>query len=155
MFKEIYIISSLVFGIIMVILYWIKYKGTPIDVWKPDIAWTRALIYFSFCNLIIAASGTLEHLFNNPLFTLEQTSNPLWISYLVICFIYVSIAYFIVWPRNTLNFDRKYQLGSQIIFGLMWGFSTGGLLLSFYHLWSLAGLLNWVKYILSNSVLWN
>ena len=149
MFKEIYIISSLVFGIIMVILYWIKYKGTPIDVWKPDIAWTRALIYFSFCNLIIAASGAFEHLFNNPLFTLEQASNPLWITYLVICFIYVSIAYLIFWPRQTLNFDRKYQLGSQIIFGLMWGFSTGRLLLSFYHLWSLVILVNWVKYILS------
>jgi hypothetical protein len=142
-------ISSLVIGINLVIFYWIKYKGTPIDVWKPEIAWTRALIYFSFCNLIIAASGTFQHLFNNPLFTLEQTSNPLWINYLVICFSYVSIAYFFVWPRNTLNFDRKYQLGSQIIFGLMWGFSTGGLLLSFYHLWNLVGLLNWVIYLLS------
>jgi len=139
----------LVFGFTMAILYLIKYKGTPIDVWKPDIAWTRALIYFSFCNVIIAASGTLEQIFNNPLFTLEQASDPLWVTYLIICAIYVIIAYLIVWPRATLIFDRKYQPGSQIIFGVLWGFSTGGLLLSFYHLWSLAGLVNWVNYFLT------
>ncbi len=149
MFREIYIAASLVVGIGMAILYWVKHKGTPIDVWKPDIAWTRAIIYFSFCNLIIAVSGTFEHLFSNPLFTSEQASDPLWVTYLVICSLYVTIAYLIVWPRATLNFDRKYQLGSQIIFGLMWGFSTGGLLLSFYHLWSLAVLVNWAKFILS------
>jgi len=149
MFRESYIISSLVIGIIIVIFYWIKYRGTPIDVWKPEIAWTRALIYFSFCNLIFAASGALEHLISNPLFTLEQASNPLWITYLIIIFVYVIIAYLIIWPSSTLKFDRKYQLGSQILFGLMWGFSTGGLFLSFYHLWSLVILVNWVKYILA------
>lgn len=133
----------------MTLFYWVKYKGTPIDVWKPYIAWTRALIYFSFCNAFIAASGTLEQIFNNPLFTLEQTSDPLWIGYIITCFVYVIIAYFIVWPRATLNFDRKYQLGSQLFFGVLWGFSTGGLLLSFYHLWHSTGLENWAIFILT------
>ena len=149
MLKEIYIVVNLVVLFSMVFVYWTKYKGTPIDVWKPKIAWIRALIYFAFCNLIIAASGTLEHLISHPLFTVEQANDPLWITYLIICFTYVTVAYLIIWPRATLNFDRKYHLGSQIIFGLLWGVSTGGLLLSFYHLWSLAGLVNWAKYLLS------
>ncbi|MHA1914996.1 MAG: hypothetical protein ACW986_12435 [Promethearchaeota archaeon] len=55
----------------------------------------------------------------------------------------------IVWPRSTLTFDRKYSFGSEIFFGIIWGFSTGGLVLSFYHLWSLAGFTTRVTYILS------
>jgi len=55
----------------------------------------------------------------------------------------------ILWSHNTLNFDRKYYLGSEIVFGIIWGFSTGGLLLSFYHLWSLTGVLPWINYILA------
>ena len=149
MIKEIYITGMLVIGITLGAIYWIKYRGTPIDVWKPKIAWIRAFIYFSFCNLVIAASGTLERIFSEPLFTVDQTSDPLWIIYLIICFVYVIFAYLIVWPRSTLNFNRKYQLGSQIIFGLVWGFSTGGLLLSFYHLWSMAVLVNWAKFLLT------
>jgi len=49
----------------------------------------------------------------------------------------------------TLTFDRKYYLSSEIFFGAIWGFSTGGLLLSFYHLWSLAGVVGVPLYLLS------
>jgi hypothetical protein len=49
----------------------------------------------------------------------------------------------------TLTFDRKYYLGSEIVFGVVWGFSIGGLLLSFYHLWSLTGVPEWARFLLS------
>jgi len=142
-----------IFGGIMIAIYMIKYRGLPIDVWKPGAAWTRALIYFSFCNIFTAASGTLEQIFSRPLFTTEQISNFFWIFYVIFSFIFVFIAYAIIWPRSTLNFDRRYYLGSEIIFGVIWGFSTGGLLLSFYHLWSLTGIPPWVTYILTFSCL--
>jgi hypothetical protein len=48
----------------------------------------------------------------------------------------------------TLTFNRKYHLGSEIVFGVIWGFSTGGLLLSFYHLWSLTLVPGWANYLL-------
>ena len=147
----IFITCFVIFSGIMIGIYMIKYKGLPIDVWKPGVAWTRALIYFFFCNIFIAASGTLEQIFSRPLFTTEQISNPYWISYVIFCFIFVFIAYVIIWPRNTLNFDRKYYLISEIVFGVVWGFSTGGFLLSFYHLWSLTGIPPWVTFILSFS----
>jgi len=148
-FIIIYLIFIIIFGVIMIGIYISKYKSLPIDVWKPGAAWTRALIYFSFCNIIITISGTLEQIITNPIFTLEQISNIYWIIYVSFCYAFIIFAYMIQWPRNTLKFDRRYYIGSEIVFGVMWGFSTGGLLLSFYHLWSLTGVLPWVNYILS------
>ena len=149
MFIPIFITCIAIFGGIMIGIYIIKYRTLPIDVWKPGAAWIRALIYFSFCNIFIAASGTLEQLFIAPFFTTEQISNPYWISYLIFCLVFVFVAYAIIWSRSTLTFDRKYYLGSEIVFGVIWGFSTGGLLLSFYHLWSLTGIPSWTTFILS------
>ena len=149
MFMPIFITCIAIFGGIMIGIYVFKYRRLPIDVWKPGAAWNRALIYFSFCNIFIAASGTLEQVIIKPLFTTEQISNPYWVVYLIFCLLYVFIAYAIIWSRSTLTFDRKYFIGSEIVFGLIWGFSTGGLLLSFYHLLSLVGMLPWVTYILS------
>ncbi|MHA1191712.1 MAG: hypothetical protein ACTSP9_05385 [Promethearchaeota archaeon] len=149
MFTIIYIICMAIFGIIMLFLYFTKYKGLSIKVWKPGAAWIRALIYFAFCNIFIAASGTLEHIFSQPLFTEIQFTNPYWIIYSIFCFVYVFFAYWVLWARMTLTFDRKYYLGSEIVFGIIWGFSTGGLLLSFYHLWSLISSPGWVIYLLS------
>lgn len=133
----------------MLLLYLSKYKGLSINNWKPGAAWIRALIYFSFCNIFTAASGTLEQVFSQPLFTKDQITNPYWIGYCSFCFIYVFFAYWLLWSRMTLTFDRKYYLGSEIVFGLIWGFSTGGLLLSFFHLWNLTGAPDWVIFLLS------
>jgi hypothetical protein len=138
-----------IFGVAMFIIYRRKYKELPIDVWKPGIAWLRAIIYFSLCNFIIAISGTLEQILTRPFFTLEQISNPYWITYCAFCFIYGFLAYWILWSRMTLTFDRKYYLVPEIVFGCIWGFSTGGILLSFYHLWSLTGLVGLPLYFLS------
>ena len=148
-FTVFYIICVVIFGIVMILVYISKYKGLPIDIWKPGAAWTRALIYFSFCNIVIAFSGTLEQLLKQPLFFIEQIVNPLWLIYCSFCFIYIFLAYWILWSRMTLTFNRKYYLGSEIIFGIIWGFSTGGLLLSFYHLWSLTNMPGWALYLFS------
>ena len=149
MFTIIYIICMAIFGITMLFLNLTKYKGLSINVWKPGAAWTRALIYFAFCNIFMAASGTLEQIFSQSLFTEDQITNPYWIIYCISCFIYVFFAYWVLWARMTLTFDRKYYLGSEIVFGIIWGYSTGGLLLSFYHLWSLTSAPGWVIYLLS------
>jgi len=133
----------------MIGIYISKYRSLPKDVWKPGASWTRALIYFSFCNIIITVSGTLEQIITKPIFTLAQISNIYWIIYVIFCYSFIIFAYIIQWPRNTLKFDRRYYIGSEIVFGVMWGFSTGGLLLSFYHLWSLTGVFPGVTYILT------
>ncbi|MFW9818430.1 MAG: hypothetical protein ACFFE5_02375 [Candidatus Thorarchaeota archaeon] len=144
-----YIIIVAFFGSAMITLYLKKFKGLSFDIWRPEAAWIRALIYFSICNIIIAASGTLEQIIIQPIFTIEHVTNPSWIIYCSICFTYIFLAYWILWSRMTLTFDRRYYLGSEIIFGVLWGFSTGGILLTFYHLWSLTGVVEGVKYLLS------
>ena len=144
-----YITSVVIFGIFMIIVYISKYRGLPINIWEPGAAWTRALIYFSFCNIVIVFSGTLEQLFKQPLIIVEQIINPFWVICCSFCFIYIFIAYWILWSRMTLTFNRKYYLGSEIIFGIIWGFSTGGLLLSFYNLWRLTNIPSWALYLLS------
>ena len=148
-FLACYIISIVVVTVFLIKFYNKKYKGLPIDVWKPNVAWIRALIYFSFCNIIIAVSGTLEQILFQPIFTIDQITNFYWIFYCFFCFFYAFFAYWILWSRMTLTFNRKYYLGSEILFGIMWGFSTGGILLSFYHLWSFIQLPNWALYLLS------
>lgn len=148
-FVVIYVVCVSVFGIALTLFYFKKYKNLPINVWKPGAAWTRASIYFSFCNIILAVSGTLEQILTQQIFTMVQIRNPVWITYVLFCFGYVFVAYWILWSRTTLTFERKYYLVSEIFFGIIWGFSTGGLLLSFYHLWSLTGVPGWAQYLLS------
>ncbi len=148
-FLTCYITIVAIFGSAMVLLYLKKYKGLSTNIWKPGAAWIRASIYFSFCNIIIAVSGTLEQIVIQPIFTVEHITNPFWIIYCSICFTYIFLAYWILWSRMTLTFDRRYYLGSEIIFGVLWGFSTGGILLSFYHLWSLIGASGGIIYLLS------
>jgi hypothetical protein len=144
-----YIITVATLGIAMIIVYLKKYKGLSTDIWKPGAAWIRALIYFSFCNIFIAVSGTLEQTLIQPLFTFDQLSNPFWILYCSTCFTYIFLAYWVLWSRMTLTFNRRYYIGSEIIFGVLWGFSTGGILLSFYHLWTLTGALSGIIYLFS------
>ena len=149
MISFLYLICSSTIGIVLLFNYFKKYKGLSVKEWKPWAAWIRSFIYFSVCNIIIAASGTLEQVLSQPIFYEEQILNPFWMFYCVFCFVYVFIAYWILWSRMTLTFDRKYYLGSEIVFGIIWGYSTGGVLLSFYHLWSMINIPEGILYFLS------
>lgn len=149
MYPIIHTLVSAFFGIALVITYFIKYRGTPINVWNPKIAWVRAFIYFSLCNVIFSISGTLDRLITQPFVCAEQISSPFWIGYLISCFLYIFFAYWILWSRMTLTFDRRYYLFIEVTFGIIWGISTGGLLLSLYHLWRLTNLAPWMIYLLS------
>ena len=146
---SIYIAVLSIFGVIIVGIYISKYRGLPIDVWKPGAAWTRALIYFVICNIFSALTGTLGTLLNQSIVIAEQLADYKWIALCIFCFIYIFFAYWILWARMTLTFDRKYYIGSEIFFGLLWGISMGQLLLSFYHLWNMTGIPGWGVYVFS------
>ncbi len=144
-----FILCVACFGLVMIGIYIVKYKGTPIDVYKPGAAWTRAMIFFSFCYVFSWATGTMETLLDQQIATPEQLADPKWIGFCAFCFIYIFIAYWILWARMTLTFDRKYYLGPEIFFGLIWGTSTGQMLLSFFHLWNKTEWPGWAVYILA------
>ncbi|NHJ01554.1 MAG: hypothetical protein EAX86_05395 [Candidatus Heimdallarchaeota archaeon] len=73
----------------MISIYIIKYQGLAIEIYQPGAAWTRALIYFAFCNLFSALTGTLKSLLSQPFVTNEQLEDPIWIILCGICFIYI------------------------------------------------------------------
>ena len=90
----IYIIILIILCVLLISFYLVKYRKLPIDVWKPGAAWTRAFIYFTFCNIVSAVTGTLDAILSHPIATAEQLSNPSWIIFCVTCFVYIFIAYF-------------------------------------------------------------
>jgi len=71
---------------------------------------------------------------------LDQLIDLGWWIFTIACFAYIFIAYWVLWARMTLHFDRKYHLGSEIIFGTIWGLSMAQVLLTFYRLWAQTGL---------------
>ena len=126
-------------GIAVLILFLVKYRTLPQSTYIPGAAWTRALLYMILCNIISVLSGTFDILITRPLVTASQLADWRWILFCGGCFLYIFIAYWILWAKMILTFDRKYYIGSEIVFGLLWGWSTGQVLLSFYHLWHMTG----------------
>ncbi len=133
----------------MLVLYLVKYRTLPITTWKPGAAWTRAMIYFSICNLISIWTGNTERMVSQPIATLDQLSDPLWIVLVCLCFIYIFFAYWILWSKMTITFNRKYYIGVELVFGTIWGLSTGQVLLSFYHIWNMFEFPSWGVYLMS------
>lgn len=136
-------------GAILTGIYYKNYHNLQITKWLPGAAWLRALIYFAFCNVISIITGTFEAIISQPIVTSQQLQDPNWFIFCIGCFLYIFIAYWILWGKMTLPFDRKFYLGSEIIFGILWGGSMGQLLLSFYHLWNMTGWAPWIVYFSS------
>jgi hypothetical protein len=152
--STIYIAAWGVVALIMTVNNYINYRNLPQNKYVPMAAWTRSFLYFSCCQIFAAASGTTETLLNQPTVTIEQLNDPWWQLGAIFCTIYISVAYWGLWSRMTLTFDRKLYLGWTIFFGLVWGSSTGQLLLSFYHLASGTAFVGgsfWAKYFVSYS----
>jgi len=146
---QFYPLGVIIFGSLMLVLYLVKYRTLPITTWKPGAAWTRAMIYFSICNLISIWTGTTKTMVTQPIATLYQLSDPIWIVMGSLCFFYIFFAYWILWAKMTLTFNRKYFIGAELVFGIIWGLSTGQVLLSFYHIWSMTELPLWAVYLVS------
>lgn len=141
------IVCAVLIGLLT--LYGTKFRGLGYKEWKPGAAWIRACIYFCICNIISVITGTFDELISRPIATITQFNDPTWIIFCVSCFAYIFVAYWILWAKMTLTFDREYYLGSEIVFGLLWGFSMGQVLLSFYHLWNQTNLPVWGVYLTS------
>ena len=89
----------------------------------------------------------MDTMITQPIATSNQLSDPWWIVLVCICFLYIFIAYWILWAKMTLTFDRKFYVGVGLVFGTIWGLSTGQVLLSFYHLWNITEFPRWSVYL--------
>jgi hypothetical protein len=83
----------------------------------------RAGLYFAFCLAVSAATGVMQDL--------GDRDAP-WLPVLG-CLVLITVAYGVIWPIGTYTLDRPRDWVSPI-FGLVWGFCEGQLLLSGYVL---------------------
>jgi hypothetical protein len=123
---------------ILVAIYLARHRRHPPDVYVPQAAWLRAGIYFCACYLVAIAWRTesppvFDALLSNPIATPKQIADPAWWAFVVGLTALVTVAYWGIWARYTLRFDRRLDLIPQIVFGLFWGPASGLLFLSFYH----------------------
>lgn len=144
MILEIFILILTVTFLALISLYWTRFRHTRWDRHYPKIAWARAGIYFCFCYLLSYLSGTMEILFNAPVWLAAQWQNPLWLAYTGLALFYILFAYAGVWAYFTPVFDRPRQWLMPLLFGLLWGSSSGQLFLT---VWFVCGSFDWPTWL--------
>jgi len=135
-------IGVMVLLVLFLALYIARYRKHDLNVFVPAAAWLRACIYFCACFLVSWLTGTQAMILGSPVVTEAQLQNPAWIAWTGGCTALVVVAYWGIWGRYTLRFDRKLHLITQIPFGLVWGASMGQLILTIWHLANIVGA-NW------------
>ena len=130
--------------VLMFVTYIKKYaskvsKTLEVKEFIPMAAWLRAGMFFCFFYLVSWATGTMEAILSTPIFTDQQLDDPVWLSSVFALFAFILFAYWGIWARYTIRFERKLDLVPQITFGLVWGTAFGQMFLSFWHLGLLIG----------------
>jgi len=121
-------------GIVIAVIFNTKYKDRKWDMYYPNLAWMRGGMYFAFCWTLSYLTGGMELILNNPVFTAEQLANTNWLIYTGLACLFIVCAYSINWCYFTPVFERKKKWIPAIIFGFLWGSSSGQLFLSVYLL---------------------
>lgn len=123
-------------GIVLVVLYRVRYRNHPWDIYYPKLAWLRAGIYFSACYTLSWLSGAMELLVYSPVFTAEQLADPRWLVFTAAVIVFILVAYAGVWSYFTPVFERRRNVLISALFGFLWGSSSGQLFLS---VWVICG----------------
>jgi hypothetical protein len=105
----------------------------------PLAAWLRAGIMFCAFYLVSWATGTMELILSSPIVTTQQLGNITWWLWVVGLTAFILFAYWGIWARYTIRFDRKIDLVPQTLFGLIWGTALGQMLLSIWRVGAMIG----------------
>lgn len=103
-------------------------------------AWLRASVFFTACLLVSAYFGVLQRLFSEPLVANGQLGDSTWRVLTLVVSAQVVFGYFYFWPKGTVTHGRPRRLFAGIVFGFLWGFCQGQLMLVTYDLIATAGL---------------
>jgi len=135
-----------VFALGIVILLGILFLYYHINYRKPEIyqqeitefipmtAWLRAGMFFCFFYLVSWATGTMEAIVTSLIVADEQWVDRRWWIWTIGLTAFILFAYWGIWARYTIRFERKLDLFPQITFGLLWGTAFGQMLLSIWHI---------------------
>jgi hypothetical protein len=129
-------------AVLMAVLLAVYLKGHRVQAegeFSPVAAWLRAGIFFCFFYLVSYFTGTMRAIVSEPLFTPEQLADPVWQAWVAGMTLFILFAYWGIWSRFTIKFDRKRELIPQLIFGLLWGTAFGQMFLSIWHVSSMIG----------------
>ncbi len=130
-------------GITIAVVFNTKYKDRKWDIYYPKLAWMRGGMYFSFCWTLSYLTGSMELILNSPVFTAEQWANANWRIYTGCACLFIVLAYSVNWSYFTPVFERKKQWLAAIVFGFLWGSSSGQLFLSVWLLVNMTPLESW------------
>jgi hypothetical protein len=126
-----------VMGVLLVYynLYYRKRATRQLEAsaFDPMAAWLRAGILFCAFYLISWVTGTMQVIVTSPIVTNEQSRDFSWWLWLVGLTAFILFAYWGIWARYTIRFDRKIDLFPQALFGLIWGTALGQMLLSIWR----------------------
>jgi hypothetical protein len=132
-----------VLGVLLVYynLYYRKRVARQLEVseFDPLAAWLRAGILFCAFYLFSWVTGTMQVIVASPIVTNEQFRNTSWWLWLVGLTAFILFAYWGIWARYTIRFDRKIDLFPQTLFGLIWGTALGQMLLSIWRVSTMIG----------------
>ena len=123
-------------------IYLSRYRNQDPGVFNPAAAWLRASIFFCACFQVCWWTGTQAMILESPIVTEAQLRDSTWIAWTLGLTLLIVAAYWGIWGRYTLRFDRKLHLATQIPFGLVWGASTGQLILVVWREIAMVGA-NW------------
>jgi hypothetical protein len=125
--------------VVMLVVYIRSYRNHPVDEFVPVAAHLRAGIFFCFCYLLSYASGTMESILAEPLYTPGQIADPAWRWWMLSMLAFILVAYWLVWARFTIRFERQLELVPQALYGFVWGTAFGQLFLSCWHIAAMIG----------------
>jgi hypothetical protein len=138
-FTTIVAILIIIVMVALIAIYFTRFRHHHPDGFVPKAAWLRAGIYFCACYLTAMAAGVFDALLSNPIATTEQIADTTWWLWIGGLILLVTAAYWVIWARYTLRFDRRLDLAPQTVFGVLWGAASGLLFLSFYHVAQVIG----------------
>lgn len=147
---NVFALSIAILMVILFITYRCNYRTPEIQELEltkfvPMASWLRASIFFCLLYLLFWATGVMELILINPIATEEQLAKPVWWGWVIGSFAFILFAYWGIWARYTIRFDRKLDLFPQIVYGLLWGSAFGQLFLSLWHISKMIGS-NWATW---------
>jgi len=146
------ILVSLVF-VVLALIYKVRFRGHPWDIYYPRLAWLRAGMYFCACYLLSYWSGAMELLLTSPLVTPTQLANPRWVAFTTGVYAFILVAYPGIWVYFTPVFERQKNPLISAVFGFLWGSSAGQLFLSTWLIAGKLGLPAWGTWLATFLVL--
>eukprot|EP00475_Leptophrys_vorax_P010213 TRINITY_DN16888_c0_g1_i1.p1 TRINITY_DN16888_c0_g1~~TRINITY_DN16888_c0_g1_i1.p1 ORF type:complete len:356 (-),score=52.71 TRINITY_DN16888_c0_g1_i1:182-1207(-) len=102
----------------------------------PLLAWNRTLNFFCLTVLFAYPTGLLEALLHDPIVTGAQTSSASWIFMTAFCSVALFIMYWIVWPKWTLVFDRRFHIIPCVFFALFEGIGNALIIENVYYIFA-------------------